>query len=90
MRWEQPFGLSTLEQTKTAMAKWKEGLVADMLRAAGYVPLPRLWVRREQLSVIMEMAEENKDAVLAIRRHCHAMKRKEAEEEAAWAEREES
>lgn len=40
---------------------------SDRLRAAGYVPLPRLWVTQDELDVIMWMARKHADAVNAIR-----------------------
>ena len=41
--------------------------VADALRAAGFVPTPRLWVTNDQLDVIMRMAKGNADVVNEIR-----------------------
>ena len=40
---------------------------ADRLRAAGYVPLPRLWVTQEDMDVIIWMAKKHEGAVNAIR-----------------------
>ena len=40
---------------------------SDRLRAAGYVPLPRLWVTQDDMDVIMWMARKHADAVNAIR-----------------------
>lgn len=40
---------------------------SDRLRAAGYVPLPRLWVTQEDMDVIMGMAKKHEGAVNAIR-----------------------
>jgi hypothetical protein len=40
---------------------------SDRLRAAGYVPLPRLWVTQEDMDIIMWMAKKHEGAVNAIR-----------------------
>ena len=40
---------------------------AQALRAAGYVPLPRWWVPREELEVIHRMAHNHQDEVNRIR-----------------------
>jgi hypothetical protein len=40
---------------------------AQALRAAGYVPLPRLWVRQEELDQIRGIAGRHADQVNAIR-----------------------
>lgn len=40
---------------------------AQALRAAGFVPLPRLWVTPDQLDAVMRMAEGNRDVVNDIR-----------------------
>lgn len=40
---------------------------AIALRAAGFVPLPRWWVTREQLELVEYMARQNADAVNSIR-----------------------
>lgn len=40
---------------------------SDRLRAAGYVPLPRLWVTQDDMDVIMWMARKHEGAVNAIR-----------------------
>lgn len=37
------------------------------LRAAGYVPLPRLWVRPEELTLIRRIAMQNEAAINEIR-----------------------
>jgi hypothetical protein len=38
------------------------------LRAAGFVPLPRLWVRPEELTLIRKIAFQNEAEVNEIRR----------------------
>ena len=40
---------------------------ATALRAAGFVPLPRMWVYPDQLEVIMKLAKGNADVVNEIR-----------------------
>jgi hypothetical protein len=40
---------------------------SDRLRAAGYVPLPRLWVTQEDMDIIAWMAKKHEGAVNAIR-----------------------
>jgi len=40
---------------------------AQALRAAGFVPLPRWWVTKEQLELIEYMARQNSDEVNRIR-----------------------
>lgn len=41
---------------------------AMALREAGFVPLPRLWVRAEDMDMIVWMASRHADEVNAIRR----------------------
>ena len=41
--------------------------VAATLRARGFIPLPRLWVKREDMPRIHEIAEQYKDEVTAVR-----------------------
>lgn len=41
--------------------------VGQALRAAGFVPLPRLWVRPEELTLIRRIAFQNEQAVNEIR-----------------------
>lgn len=40
---------------------------AMALRAAGYAPLPRLWVTQEQMELVRWWAEQNKAEVNRIR-----------------------
>lgn len=40
---------------------------AKALRAAGFLPLPRLWVTQDQMEVIVRIAEGNRDVVNEIR-----------------------
>jgi hypothetical protein len=40
---------------------------AKALREAGYFPLPRMWVTKRQLDVIMSIARQNEDEVNRIR-----------------------
>lgn len=41
--------------------------VAIELRARGFIPLPRLWVTQDQLSVIFRMAEGHQDIINEVR-----------------------
>lgn len=41
--------------------------VGAALREAGFVPLPRLWVRREELRGIISIATKHADEINAIR-----------------------
>jgi len=52
---------------------------AQALRAAGYVPLPRLWVLPEEMEVIHRMAHNHQDEVNRIRGE--AIAKKEAYDE---------
>jgi len=60
-----------------------------MLRAAGYVPLPRMWVRNDQMPQIVAMCKENESHVSEVRRYCRELEegeaKRKAQEEAAWA-----
>jgi hypothetical protein len=62
---------------------------AHALRAAGFVPLPRLWVRPEDLDLVYYMAEKHSAEISAIRARVireNAKARKRQEEiDAAWA-----
>lgn len=49
-------------------SKNKPSPVGEALRAAGFVPLPRLWVRPEELTLIRKIAFQNEAAVNEIRR----------------------
>jgi len=40
---------------------------AQALRAAGFVPLPRLWVTEDQLDAVIRMAKGNAGTVNSIR-----------------------
>lgn len=44
-----------------------KGSSARALRAAGYLPLPRYWVTREQMDLILWMARQNEPEVTRIR-----------------------
>lgn len=57
--------------------------VNDRLRSAGYVPLPPLWVRREDMPDIHAIAARHSEAVRAIRSDKRADPREDME--AAWA-----
>lgn len=63
------------------MPKMSKSPVALALRAAGYKPLPRLWVTIEQLELILWMAKKNQDDVNRIRR--------EVEIDQAWEKKRE-
>lgn len=41
--------------------------IANALREAGFIPLPRLWVKREDIHEIHAIAEKHRKAVNAIR-----------------------
>lgn len=41
--------------------------VAEELRSMGFVPIPRLWVTQDQLSVIYRMAEGHRDIINEVR-----------------------
>lgn len=62
---------------------------ARALREAGYLPLPRWWVRPDQLDVIAFMARQNEAAIRDIKDRVHAERPTpltlEEEIEAAWA-----
>lgn len=62
---------------------------AQALREAGYLPLPRWWVTREQMDLIEYMVRENQDEVNKIREEAHNRNnqewRKQQEVERAWA-----
>lgn len=62
------------------------GKSAEALRAAGYVPLPRWWVTREQMELIEYMARQNEAEVNRIRAEANARppRTKEEEIELAW------
>ena len=49
-------------------SKSKPSHVGRALRAAGFVPLPRLWVRPEELTLIRRIAFQNEAEVKEIRR----------------------
>lgn len=60
---------------------------AQALRAAGYMPLPRLWVTAEQMELVRYMARQNEAEVNRIRGQANGVgpeARKAAEIEAAW------
>lgn len=59
--------------------RWYRGKVADMLRAAGYVPLPRMWVTKEQYEQVRKMALQNENHVNAVRRYCRELERQDKE-----------
>ena len=60
---------------------WYQGKVADMLRAAGYLPVSRLWVTREQHAAIKAMAKQNEAHVKAVRAYVRELERKEKSED---------
>lgn len=67
-----------------------KGRSAAALRAAGYLPLPRYWVTREQMDLIMYMVRQNEADVTRIRVEANALpplteeERKQREIEKAW------
>jgi hypothetical protein len=60
-----------------------KGRSAEALRNAGFLPLPRLWVRAEDLDLITYMASQYANEVNKIRRE--ATGGKQAEIEIAWS-----
>lgn len=44
-----------------------KGNAAEKLRAAGYVPLPRWWVKRDEMDAIERIAMNHRDDVNRIR-----------------------
>lgn len=67
-----------------------KGRSAAALRAAGYFPLPRYWVTREQMDLIMYMVRQNEADVTRIRVEANALptltdeERRQREIEKAW------
>lgn len=61
----------------TEKKKWYRGKVADMLRASGYIPAPRVWLTKEQLIAVKAMAKQNENHVNAVRRYCRELEQKE-------------
>lgn len=57
---------------------------AKALRAAGFVPLPRLWVKQRDLAQIRIFAHQYQDEVNAIRSAANAEAKKERQKDAAW------
>lgn len=55
----------------------QEGRAARALRAAGYSPLPRLWVTEDQMDVILRIAKGNVDEISRIRDEALAPYKKE-------------
>lgn len=67
-----------------------KGKSAVALRAAGYLPLPRYWVTKEQMDLIMYMVRQNEEDVTRIRAEANGLpeltaeERKRREVEKAW------
>ncbi len=67
-----------------------KGKSAAALRAAGYLPLPRWWVTRDQMDLIMYMVRQNEADVTRIRIEANKLppltdeERKQREIEKAW------
>lgn len=67
-----------------------KGRSAAALRASGYLPLPRYWVTREQMDLIMYMVRQNEADVTRIRVEANALppltdeERRQREIEKAW------
>lgn len=57
---------------------------AEALRAAGYLPCPRLWLTQEQMDLLVYMAKQNEDEVNRIRAEANGPLTKEQEIELAW------
>ena len=49
------------------MSENRHSPIAEALRKAGYLPLPRLWVRAEDMEKIHAIAHKAKDVVNSIR-----------------------
>ena len=66
----------------------KDSPVAKALRSAGFVPLPRLWVKPTDMPKIHEIADKHRTAVNNIRGQINAGEIQEAnpvlDKEAAW------
>lgn len=54
------------------------------LRAAGYLPCPRLWLTKEQMDLVTYMAKQNEADVARIRARANQTLTKEEEMERAW------
>lgn len=67
-----------------------KGKSAAALRAEGYLPLPRYWVTRDQMDLIMYMVRQNEEDVTRIRAKANGLpeltdeERKRREVEKAW------
>lgn len=67
-----------------------KGKSAVALREAGYLPLPRYWVTRDQMDLIMYMVRQNEEDVTRIRVEANALpelteeERKRKEMDKAW------
>lgn len=57
---------------------------AMALRAAGYLPCPRLWLTAEQMELVKYMAQQNEAAVNRIRAEANRPLTREEEIERAW------
>ena len=57
---------------------------AMALRAAGYLPCPRLWLTAEQMALVEYMAKQNAEDVNRIRAEANRPLTKEEEIERAW------
>ena len=57
---------------------------AMALRAAGYLPCPRLWLTREQMALVQYMAQQNEAEVNRIRAEANRPLTREEEIERAW------
>lgn len=54
-----------------ATPTFKDHPVSVALRAEGFIPLPRLWVKPEDMAEIAKMAQRHKDRVNDIRSEVH-------------------
>lgn len=65
--------------------------VASAMREAGFVPLPRLWVREEDMAEIYAITDRRKEEVIRIRQQVAAQLAPDqlpdpvSDKEAAWA-----
>jgi hypothetical protein len=61
-----------LARKKEKRQAHKHGVTAQALRAAGFVPTPRIWVRPEDLHLIRHMTKPYQDEIERIRQQVMA------------------
>lgn len=71
------------------MSNSKPNPVANALRKAGYVPLPRLWVKKEDMPAIHQITDKHCNVVRDVRRSINGQPPAEpdpvTDRDAAWA-----